>query len=95
VVLCRLSGSRAGKALTFSHPSRIDVLCGWSCSGWASFFACVLSPYMYLAVYYLCRFQMSRSSSCPSLAMNRYACLFPFLPALRNLRSREARDGGH
>jgi hypothetical protein len=27
----------------------------WSCSGWASFPACVLSPYMYLAVYYLCR----------------------------------------
>jgi hypothetical protein len=50
VVLCRLGGSRAGKTLTFSRPSQIDVWCGclsvWSCSGWASFSACVLSPYI-------------------------------------------------
>jgi hypothetical protein len=51
------------------------------------FSACVLSPYMYLAIYYLCRLQMSRSSSCPSPVTNRYARLFTSLPALRNLGS--------
>ena len=90
-MLCRLGGSRAGKALAFSCPSRTDTWCGcllvWSCSGWASFSACVLSPYMYLAVYYLCRLQKPRSSSCPSSAMDRYVRLFPSLPALRNLGS--------
>jgi hypothetical protein len=66
VVSCRLGGSRAGKAPAFSRPSRTDAWCGclsvWSCSSWASFSACMLSPYMYLAVYYLCRLQMPRSS---------------------------------
>jgi hypothetical protein len=56
VVLCPLGGSRAGKALVFSRPSRTDIWCGclsvWSCSGWASFSTCVLSLYMYLEVYY-------------------------------------------
>jgi hypothetical protein len=89
--LCRLGGSRAGKALTFSCPSWIDAWCGclsvWSCSGWASFSACVLSHYIYLAVYYLCRLQMPRFSSCPSPATNRYAHLFLSLPALRNIES--------
>jgi hypothetical protein len=98
VVLCHLGGSRAGKAVTFSHPSRTDAWCGrlsvWSCSSWTSFFACVLSPYMYLAVYYLCRLQMPRSSSCPSPATNKYVRLFPSLPALWNIGSGEARDGG-
>jgi hypothetical protein len=50
VVLCRFSGSRARKTLAFSCPSRIDAWCGclsvWSCSGWASFSDCVLSPYI-------------------------------------------------
>jgi hypothetical protein len=82
---------QARKALTFSCPSRTDAWCGclsvWSYSGWASLSACVLSPYMYLAVYYLCSLQMSRSSSCPSSATNKYARLFPSLPALRNLGS--------
>jgi hypothetical protein len=91
VVLCRLGESRAGKALTFSRPSRIDNWCGclsvWSYSVWAFFSACVLFPYMYLAVYYLCRLQMPRSSSCPSPTTNMYARLFPSLPALRNLGS--------
>jgi hypothetical protein len=72
---CRLSGSRARKALVFSRPSRADALCGclsvWSCSGWSSFSTWVLSPYMYLAVYYLCHRQMHRSSSYPSPATNR------------------------
>jgi hypothetical protein len=50
VVLCCFGGSRAGKALAFSRPSRIDAWCGclsvWSCSDWASFSAYVLSPYI-------------------------------------------------
>jgi hypothetical protein len=91
VVLCRLGGSRARKTLAFSRSSWTDTWC-WclsvrSYSGWASFSACMLSHYMYLAIYYLCRLQMPRSSSCPSPATNRYARLFPSLPALRNLGS--------
>jgi hypothetical protein len=96
VVLCRLDGSRASKEVIFSRPSRTDAWCGclsvWSCSGWAFFFACMLSPCMYLVVYYLCRLQMPRSSLCSSPATNKYARLFPSLPALRNLGSGEARD---
>jgi hypothetical protein len=42
---------------------------------------------IYLAVYYLCRLQMPRSSSYPSLATNRYTRLFPSPRALRNLGS--------
>jgi hypothetical protein len=42
---------------------------------------------IYLAVYYLCRLQMPRSSSCPSPATNMYVRLFPSPPALRNLGS--------
>jgi hypothetical protein len=52
-----------------------------------SFSICVLSPYMYLAVYYLCLLHMPRSSPCPFPATKRYACLFPSIPALRNLES--------
>ena len=90
MVLCRLSGSRAGKhshslALLGRTPGAGASRFGAAPAGFLSSIACSLP--IYLAVYYLCRFQMSRSSSCPSLAMNRYACLFPFLPALRNLRS--------
>jgi hypothetical protein len=95
--LCRLGGYKSGKTLAFSRPSQTDTWCGclsvWSCSGWVSFSACVLSTYMYLAVYYLCCLQMPRSLSCPSPATNRYARLFPSLSALRNLGSGEARDG--
>jgi hypothetical protein len=90
VILCRLGGSRAGKTLAFSRPSRTDAWCGclsvWSCSGWVlSQLACSLP--IYLAVYYLCRLQMPMSLSCPSSATNMYVCLFPSPPALRNLRS--------
>jgi hypothetical protein len=50
VVLCRFGESKAGKTLAFSRPSRIDVWCVclsvWSCSGWGSSSACVLSPYI-------------------------------------------------
>jgi hypothetical protein len=50
VVLCRFGGSRAGKILAFYRPSRSDAWCGclsiWSCFSWASFSACVLSPYI-------------------------------------------------
>jgi hypothetical protein len=98
VVLCRLGGSRARKALAFSRPSQTDAWCGslsvWSCSGWASFSACVPSPYMYLAIYYLYRLQMPRYSSCPSPAMNMHVRLFlPFL-LYETLELGEARDGG-
>jgi hypothetical protein len=48
-------------------------------------FACSLP--IYLAVYYLCRLQMPRSSSCPSSATNRYVSLFPSPHTLQNLRS--------
>jgi hypothetical protein len=47
---------------------------------------------IYLAVYYLCRLHMPRSSLCPSPTTNRYVSLFPFPRALRNLGSRG--DGG-
>jgi hypothetical protein len=91
VVLWRFGGSRVGKTLSFSRPSQTDAWCGcllvWSFYDWASFPDCVLSPYMYLAVYYLYQLQIPRSSSCPSPATNRYACLFPYPPALRNLGS--------
>jgi hypothetical protein len=46
-----------------------------------------LSLYIYLAVYYLCRLQMPRSSLCLSPATNRYVRLFPSPLALRNLGS--------
>jgi hypothetical protein len=50
VVLCRFGGSRAGKTLAFSRPSRTDTWCRcllvWSCSSRAFFSVCVLSPYI-------------------------------------------------
>jgi hypothetical protein len=50
VVVCCFGGSRTGKTLAFSRPSRTNAWCGclsvWSCSDWASFSACVLSPYI-------------------------------------------------
>jgi hypothetical protein len=52
-------------------------------AGLLSPFACSLS--IYLAVYYLYRLQMPRSSLCPSPATNKYARLFPSPPALQNL----------
>jgi hypothetical protein len=57
---------------------------------------CSLKPEcdMYLAVYYLCRLQMPRYSSCPSPATNMYARLFPSPPALRNLGSGGRRGMG-
>jgi hypothetical protein len=47
----------------------------------------VCSLPIYLAVYYLCRLHMPRSSSCPSPAMNMYFRLFPSPSTLRNLGS--------
>jgi hypothetical protein len=50
VVLCCFGGSRAGKTLAFSCPSWTDAwhecLLVWSCSGWPSFSACVISLYI-------------------------------------------------
>jgi hypothetical protein len=69
-------------------------------SGFGAALARLLSPLacslpIYLAVYYLCRLQMPRSSSCSSPATNMYVCLFPSPPALRNLEKvGEAKDGG-
>jgi hypothetical protein len=54
-------------------------------AGLLSPLACSLP--VYLAVYYLYRLQMPRSSSCPSPATNRYVCFFPFPHALQNLGS--------
>jgi hypothetical protein len=90
LLLCRFDGSRAGKTLAFSRPSQIDAGAGASRFGAApvgllSSLMCYIP--IYLAVYYLCRLQMTRSSSCPSLTMNRYVRLFPSPPALRNLES--------
>jgi hypothetical protein len=92
VVLCRFGGSRTGKTLAFSRPSRTDAWCGcllvWSCSGWASFSACVLSPYISSGILPMSPTD-ARSSSYPSPATNRYACLFSSPPALRNLGTEE------
>jgi hypothetical protein len=55
-----------------------------------SLLACSLP--IYLAVYYLCRLQMLRSSSCLSPATNMSIRLFPSAIALRNLGS--GRDEG-
>jgi hypothetical protein len=50
VALCRFSGSRTGKTLAFSRPSRIDAGCGCLSVGAAPvglfFSACMLSPYI-------------------------------------------------
>jgi hypothetical protein len=76
--------SRPSRTDAFSRPSRTDAWCEclsvWSCSDWDYFSACLLSPYMYLTGYYLCRLHMPKSSSCPSPSTNRYAHLFPSLP---------------
>jgi hypothetical protein len=53
---------------------------GAALAGLLSPLACSLP--IYLAVYYLCRLQMPRSSSCPSPATNRYVRLFPSPPSL-------------
>jgi hypothetical protein len=88
VVLCRFSGSRAGKTLAFSRPSGLTL--GAGVSRFGADLAGLLSPLLcslpiYLAVYYLCRLQIPRSLSCHSPAMNMYIHLFPSPPALRNL----------
>jgi hypothetical protein len=49
-------------------------------AGLLSPLACSLP--IYVAVYYLCRLQIPRSSSCPSPATNKYARLFLSSPAL-------------
>jgi hypothetical protein len=45
-----LAGPGLGRHSHSLAPSRTDALCGclfvWSCSGWASFSACMLSPYI-------------------------------------------------
>jgi hypothetical protein len=70
-----------------TRPSRTDAWCGTSWFGAA--LAALLSPLACSLPIFLvvCRLQISRSSSCPSPAMNRYAYLFPSPSALRNLGS--------
>ena len=97
VVLCRFGGFRVGKTLAFSRPSRTDAWCGclsvWSCSGWASFSACVLSPYISSGI-----LPMSPPDAqvfVVSFSGNKQVCPplpFPSFSALRNLGSGEARD---
>jgi hypothetical protein len=72
-------------ALLGLTPSAGASWLGAAPAGLLSPFACSFP--IYLAVYYQCRLQMPRLSSCPSLATNRYARLFPSPPALRNLGS--------
>jgi hypothetical protein len=90
VVLCRFGGSRAGKhshslALLELTPDVGASRFGAAPVGLLYTLACSLP--IYLAVYYLCRLQMPRSSSCPSPATNRYVRFFPSPPTLRNLGS--------
>jgi hypothetical protein len=67
-------------------------LFGAAPAGLLSPLACYLP--IYVAVYYLCRLQIPRSSSCPSPATNKYARLFPSPPALWNLGSGGAKGWG-
>jgi hypothetical protein len=82
VVLCRFGGSRAGKTLAFSRPSRIDARCRCllvlSCSGWTSFSAYVLSLYIYRYTTYV-------TSRCPGLRrvlLRQRTSMFASLPLL-------------
>jgi hypothetical protein len=76
-----------------SHSLVLLGLTSGACASWfGAALAGLFSPLacslpVYLAIYYLCRLQMPRSSSCPSPATNRYARLFSSPPALRNLGS--------
>jgi hypothetical protein len=92
VVLCASAGPVLG---IHSHSLvllRLTPGAGASWFGVASaglLFPLACSLPIYLAVYYLCHLQMSRSSSCPSLVTNMYARIFPSPPALQNLGSGE------
>jgi hypothetical protein len=79
------SGSRLGR---HSHS---PALLGQTPSALLSPHACSL--HIYLAVYYLYRLQMLRSSLCPP-ATNRYARLFFPLLLYETLEVGEARDEG-
>jgi hypothetical protein len=87
--LGRHSHSLALPGLT---PSAGASRFGAAPTGLLSPLACSLP--VYLAVYYLCRLQMPRSSSCPSPATNMYVRLFSSSPALETLEVGEARDVG-
>ena len=87
MVVCRFGVSRDVKTLALLGlaPGAGASWFGAAPAGFLSPLACSLP--IYLAVYYLCRLQMPRSSSCPSPATNRYVRLFPSPHALRNLGS--------
>jgi hypothetical protein len=90
----------AGPGLgTHSHSLALLGLMPVAGASWfGAALARLLSPLacslpIYLAVYYICRLQMSRSSSCPSPATNRYmsASSHPLL-LYETLEVGEARD---
>jgi hypothetical protein len=90
VLLCHFGSPGLGR------HSRSLTLIGLTPGAGASLFGAaptgLLSPLVcslpiYLAVYYLCRLQMPRSSSCLSPATNRYVRLFPSLPFLHHART--------
>jgi hypothetical protein len=71
VVVCRFGGSKAGKTLAL-----LGLTPGAGASRFGAAPAEFFSPLawslpIYLAVYYLYRLQMPRSSSCPSPTTNR------------------------
>jgi hypothetical protein len=95
VVLCRFGGSRAEKTLASL------ALLGLTSSAGASRFGAVpvelLSPLacslpIYLAVYYLYRLQMPKSSSCLSPATNTYVRSSLPLLLYETLKVRKTRD---
>jgi hypothetical protein len=89
-ILCWFGGSKAGRR---SHSlALLGLTPGAGASRFRAAPAGLLSPLacslpIYLAVYYLCRLHMPKSSSCPSPATNMYVHLFHSSPALRNLGS--------
>jgi hypothetical protein len=91
VVLCRF-GSLVGPGLGrhLHSLALLGLTSGTGASRFGAALARLISPLacslpIYLAVYYLCRLQMPKSSSCPSSGTNRYVRLSPSPHALRNL----------
>jgi hypothetical protein len=76
----RLGRHSHSLALLELTPSAGVSRFGAALAGLISPLACSLPKY--LAVYYLCRLQMPRSSSCPSPTTNKYVRLFPSPPTL-------------
>jgi hypothetical protein len=89
---CCVASAGSGPGRHLHSLALLGLTLGAGASRFGAEPAVFLSPHacslpIYLAVYYLCRLQIPRSSLCPSPATNRYVRLFPSPPALRNLRS--------